>query len=241
MQTANDIPLISRQTIVLQVVRRLEELKPQTVQICLLPCSRSGLTSARGYISSCGKAAPPNQIWTREGDAFLPAKLPPDLPILDAIRIGEFAHLCVENCWSGYLHVFNIGTNGGVRRLTPPASHLPKPISENRPVLVTPNGAGSIYMAGHEPCRELGDSGGNELGRANGYPERVLAMVTAKRVEIETGDLHPDWKSLCAAGRAATSDSWTQGEVTPAKEPRFPSRLAPGDWAWGLVEAKVET
>src|SRR6185312_4354837 len=96
---------------------------------------------------------------------------------LDSLRLGHELHVVVTSPRRGYLHLFNLGSSGDVRRM------LPRP--DGAPVLLEPGCAHLASPAHSTPWVENGP--------LNGHPERVLAVVTAEPRALAASCLHPSF------------------------------------------------
>jgi hypothetical protein len=69
-----------------------------------------------------------------------------------------------------------------------------------------------------------------EKGPVNGFPERVLAIVTAQARSVPLSSLHPSWSDA----------AYSRGFGTPVVD-SLVSAWPVTEWSWGLAEAAVET
>ena len=122
---------------------------------------------------------------------------------VSSIKINETLHVQVNSPVTGYLHLFNFGTTGDASRLIPIQGELPYQLPANQPTLI------------------------------NGFPERLLVIITKEQVTLEASDLHPDWANLYNG--AASRGGWN---VIDRKAKVF--ELPMDKWSWGLCEAAVE-
>ena len=82
---------------------------------------------------------------------------------------------------------------------------------------------------------EIGDGRCSaDLGRANGYPERILAIVTKENICIKASDLHQAWD--CFDHSFRRNDGWENVE----KKNSWFWELSQGEWEWGHIEAVVK-
>lgn len=220
-----------------QVRDRLTQLKPgQEVRVFVYPCAGPEIGTARGFLMH-GEERPAAQIdpvqsapvGTQEQVAL--TKLKP----VSVLHVGEYVHIALESRQSGFLHLFNFGTGGKPERLIPNTSEVSlTQVPADRLVFVTPNHGYSPHLPQRQTFRELGDGQGNRLGKANHYPEGILALITSGQIRIEAGDLHSDWRTSYRGG-----SSWEQGEVLSEAENALGCLLKSVDWAWGYLEVPV--
>jgi len=154
------------------------------------------------------------------------------MPQVNSLRVGEHMHLVVNSNRPGYLHMFNLGMSGSVAKLFPHMPDQAQYIPAGRRLFITQSGA-SPFTRG--PYRELGDSSDpRTLGKANGYPERILAIVVDSHVNIKASDLHPDWAKYDTSYRDAGGWGVVQDETS------WFWHLPSVTWTWGIIEIPVE-
>ena len=219
-----------RHALIHQTIERFTVARPlQEVSLFLFPCATAQPGSARGFVSNQMEAVP-----RLTGDAVLQG-LVKTLGRVAELCVGDYVHIAVESRLAGRLHLFNFGTSGDVARLQ---------LSNHRETMELPAGRAVLVTAGESDvrtaCRELGDSEEGRLGRANGHPERLLALVTEKPTTITAGDLHPEWLPFDHRFRSVAANPWTSGTVRSATaENTFLGTIGNNAWAWGWVEVSV--
>lgn len=241
MNDPDDTLLAYRHTLIEQVIERFNTAWPRReVQLFLFPCVAADVGSARGFVKQ-GEERPTLCMDTQQGAPVSDvekAKLSNLNPVQE-LRVGEHIHIAVESNFAGFLHLFNFGTDGRVAKLFPhsPESALEVPASKT--VFVTPSQGCSPFVKERIAFREMGDGHANQVGKANGYPERVFALVMARKVAVEAGDLHPDWHVFDSSYRGVGESAWDQGEVIDGTRDEFSRRFRLGECAWGYLEVPV--
>jgi len=240
-----------RQSQMVDVVERFRQSKRQEeIEILLLACGGPGLGSYRGICMHGGKRpvavkqeAPsppplPPMPHVSQSAVVQPPPLPAELanaaamPQVDSLRVGEHMHLVVNSDRPGYLHMFNLGMSGSVAKLFPHTPEKAQYIPAGRRLFITQTGV-SPFTTG--PYRELGDSSNPQTqGKANGYPERILAVVLDSHVNVKAGDLHPDWTKFDTTYRGTGSWGVVRDETS------WFWHLPSATWTWGIIEIPVE-
>jgi len=252
-----------RQSQMADVVERFRQSgAPEGIEVLLLACNGPGVGSYRGICMHGGKrpvavkreATPPpvpshllapNRVQPPPIPSHLltpapvqPPPLPPEIqavdsmPQVNSLRVGEHMHLVVNSDQPGYLHMFNLGMSGSVAKLFPHAPKDALPITAGRRFFITQSGV-SPFTSG--PYRELGDSSNpRQLGKANGYPERILAIVVGDHVNVKASDLHPDWAKFDTTYRGTGGWGVVQDETS------WFWHLPSVTWTWGIIEIPVE-
>lgn len=132
---------------------------------------------------------------------------------VSAIRVGNELHVIVHSPRRGYLHLFNLGSSGDALRMLPRA--------DEQPVLLEP---GQAHLASPVPSQPW-----IEKGPVNGFPERVLAVITSERKALPPSCLHPSWNDA----------AYARGLGPPMVEALL-SAWPAAVWCWGLAEAAVQ-
>lgn len=238
MDAPSDSLLAYRHAIAEEAIGRLQAAHPdQQIRLNLFACAGPQIISARGFCSN--KPGPLRELEVFEG--VVPSGSPRGLAGLGPVTellVGEHIHISMESGVSGFLHLFNLGTNGDVARLSPPENEPPREIPAGRHLLITPHHGVSPFVAHRTPYRELGDSAGGCLGKANGYPERLLALVLKSPVLVEADDLHPEWRVFQHRYRNAGSPIHQEAPIGADEGEDLPQKLG-NDWAWGCVAVPV--
>jgi hypothetical protein len=200
----------------------------QNPQIRVRPFSRSsaGSRTIRGLLNPAPVAGspPPRPV----DESGLPPDFRPAPPEWAAsLRPGEELHVVVDAPRSGYLHVFNLGTSGEASKLLPEPG-LRAPVEAGRAYLASP-GAGVTPFFPEGPLAEAWV----EHGPANGFAERVLAVVTTEDRPLSASRLHPAWGEGASVGPLATS-----GFAAASIEPVL-SAWPASTWSWGYCEIPV--
>ncbi|HOX04537.1 MAG TPA: DUF4384 domain-containing protein [Candidatus Paceibacterota bacterium] len=228
-----------RQAQIVEAVNGLRKLQPVcAVRVYVVPAPGAELRGMRGFVrhgqpppcfEPCPESSAP--LSSDDLDRLKSACM------VDELRVGDYLHILVESDRSGYLHMFNLGMSGRVAKLFPHSPESTRWIPAQRTLLVTPNEGMSPFVEAAEPYQEKGDSYGDN-GRANGYPERLLAVVTDRQVAVEAGDFHVDWLGFNAHYRGLDSE-WDRGAVTDSLTGRFETKHGREGWGWGLFEIPV--
>jgi len=233
--------LAFRQALICRVLEQFREMKPEPeVRLLIYPCVHESLASARGFVMH-GEPRPPLS-WDDQASAPLAdedKESLSDLQPVKELRVGEYIHLALESERAGYLHLFNFGTSGDVAKLFPHKATSAREVPLSRRVFVTPNRDISRFMKGRGPFQELGDGQRNRLGRANGYPERLLALVMKRKVAVRASDLHPDWHVFDEHYRSAGGSGWDDDEAVAEESSEFSQKFPVHEWGWGYVEVPV--
>ncbi|MCC5840625.1 MAG: hypothetical protein JJT96_10920 [Opitutales bacterium] len=212
--------------------QRLLRIKAPRVRIRVYPCACRDRDSARGVcdfdVLTFGAAA-------SGGGGEAPVEAAPagsaqDGPRLEAIRVGDYLHVAARSEVEGYLHFFNLGVSGDVCKLFPESPASAARVAPGVSCFITENEGGSPFMEEAEAFLEDGD----DERRANGYPERLLALVTPRLLGVAATDLHPDWE-----GPAGTrgGDPWEGFAIATGHPAGFWGQ--PEAWEWGWWEAPV--
>lgn len=200
--------------------------------INIYPCATAAPRSCRGTCLALPKPAAAGQPQVDESE--MPAELKDEahLPEIKELHVGDYLHVAVTSPVSGVLHLFNLGTSGTVAKLLPHAKASTQRVAANTRYFVT-GGMASTFR--QDPYIERGASANGGPGRANGFPERLLAIVEtgAETPGVEATDLNPEWSRFNAVYRG-TKGNWTSGPA--ATRPDFWSRP---DWVWGYIEVPV--
>jgi hypothetical protein len=240
-----------RQSQMADVVERFRQSGPhEGVEVLLLACGGPGIGSYRGICMHGGNrpvqvkqeappaTPPPLPSHVAQSSVVRPPPLPTAIakaeamPQVDSLRVGEHMHLAINSDHPGYLHMFNLGMSGSVAKLFPHTPEKAQYITAGRRLFITQAGA-SPFTSG--PYRELGDSSDpRALGKTNGYPERILAIVVDSHVNIKASDLHPDWTKFDTTYRGAGGWGVVQDETS------WFWHLPSVTWTWGIIEVPVE-
>jgi len=221
------------------VLARFRAAKPvERVKIILYPCTNQALGSMRGFCKK-GEERPTGGVDTKvcaslhtdEIEAIEQAR-----PI-ESLVIGDFLHIVVQSDRAGFLHLFNFGTSGDVARLFPHHSDSAIRIPQTSQVFVTATHGRSPFSDEKQPYREVGDSVTDSLGNANGYPERLLAIVTSNKAGIAADGFDPEWSCYATRYRGATG--WDQVFDTAEERASFWTQMPLDEWEWGLLEVPV--
>ena len=95
-------------------------------------------------------------------------------------------------------------------------------------------------MRGNIPFQEVGDGPAGQIGKANGHPERLFALVMKRKVDVRAGMLHPDWHHYDESCRGGDGNSeWDQGEVISETKDKFSQLFGLEEWAWGFLRVGV--
>ena len=129
------------------------------------------------------------------------------------MRLGAELRLAVNVPRPGFLHLFNLGSSGEVRRMLPRPGQRPTAVEPGRDILLSPTSSAQWI----------------EEGPANGFPERVLAVVTVEARAVLPSCLHPSWND----------SAYTRGFGLPVVESRL-SAWPTAAWDWGYCEAAIE-
>ena len=142
-------------------------------------------------------------------------------------RVSDFVAVRVTADRDGYLHVFNLGTDGKVRVLFPGVGERRRNAVERGRRYSFP---GELY-----PEKDLGGPGFVETGpssASSGLRERVLVIISDEDVPLLPQQIHQDFASVAVAkghGGWGQSDGVVEGVLG----------LKPGTWSWGLAEVTV--
>jgi len=208
------------------VLAKLSAAQNPQIRLRLFSRASDGSRVVRGLLNTApgaGSAAP-----RPVDESALPPDFRPAGPEWAAsLRPGEELHVVVDTPRSGYLHLFNLGTSGEVSKL------LPEPgvralVAAGRAYLASP-GAGVTAFFPEGPRAEPWV----EHGPANGFAERVLAVVTTEDRPLSASRLHPAWGEAAYAGFLAAS-----GFAVASIEPVLGAWPASA-WSWGYCEIPV--
>jgi len=128
----------------------------------------------------------------------------------------------------GYLQVFNLGSSGEVNQLIPDRAQPAVWVEAGQTYLVSTGAAIAPVSAERPPL-----SPWVEQGPVNGFPERILAVVTSANLALAPRDLHPGW-----SGPTSTAARKSTGFGAPRVEAVLSARPM-GSWSWGVAEAAV--
>lgn len=145
-----------------------------------------------------------------------------------ALRVGDELHVVVDSPVSGYLWVFNLGSSGEVNRIVPDRIQPAARVAGGQSYLVSTGAA--IAPVSAQP---LPPSPWVEQGPVNGFPERILAIVTTENTPLAPCSLHPAWN-----GSGPPRNRPAGGFGSPRIEATLGGRPISG-WAWGVAEAAV--
>lgn len=222
--------IAKRQRQIEDVLQRFRQTRPRMqVEIRIFACETCSTATCRGF---CNPAEMPATGQTAAPDA---GEIPPELqneknlPCLNELHVGDYLHLTATSEVDGYLHMFNLGTSGTVSKLFPHHPDAAQEVPANVRQFIT---GGELSPFRQEPYRELGDSENDSPGRANGYPERLLGIVTRENIRVRQSDLFPDWRAFDTLFRSA---GWG---VVQDQADWFWS-LPEGAWEWGCIEVPV--
>jgi len=147
---------------------------------------------------------------------------------VSALRVGDDLHVVVDAPVSGYLWMFNLGSSGEVSQIVPDRMQPASRVNAGQSYLVSTGAA--IAPVSSEPPPV---SPWVEQGPVNGFPERILAIVTAENTPLAASSLHPAWSgSRPAPNRPAAGFGAPRIEATLGARPTH-------GWAWGVAEAAV--
>jgi len=144
------------------------------------------------------------------------------------LRLGDEIHVVIESSAAGYLHVFNLGCSGEASVMIPDRLQPPVRVEAYQAYLVSTGAAIAPLASVGAPI-----SPWVEEGPVNGYPERILAVVTTENTPLPASELHPAW-----SGPAAPVSVSGTGFGAPQIESSLGGR-PPAGWAWGLAEVAV--
>jgi hypothetical protein len=205
-------PAEAKQAVIRQLLQSLAAAQTPAVQVRLLARINGGPAGIRGILNPSPRPAvpPPQPV----DESPLPPPFREDAsPSLTSLRLGHELHVVVTSARRGYLHLFNLGSSGEARRM------LPRP--GETPVLLEP---GRAHLASAAPGAPW-----VEQGPVNGFPERILAIVTAQSSSVPASFLHPSF-----------SDAAVARGFSPPMVDALLAAWPAADWAWGDCEARVE-
>ena len=228
-----------RQGRIQAVLARFRAVKPvDRVNIILYPCMNPALGSMRGFCKK-GEARPVGGVDTKFGASVHTDEIEAieQARPIETLVIGDFLHIAVQSERSGFLHLFNFGTSGDAAKLFPHQSDSAIRIPQGSRFFVTATHGHSPFSEEKQPYREVGDCLTDSLGHANGYPERLLAIVTTGRAGIWADSFDPEWS--CDEPRYRTAAGWDQVLDTSGAQASFWSQMPLDEWEWGLLEVPV--
>lgn len=235
-----------RHALIRQVIERFKTAQPQSemnpvVELLLFPCTTPSLRSARG-IASQGEVRPSMPVDTVHGAPLSEEEMVKlsKLKAVKELRLEEYIHIAVESPIGGFPHLFNFGTDGHVAKLFPHSAESARQIPLNRRLFVSPNQGCSPFMDASIPFQEVGDGRGGRIGKVNGHPERLFALVMTRNVAVRAGMLHPDWHHYDESFRGGDGNAdWDHGPPISETEDEFSQRFGLKEWAWGYLEVPV--
>lgn len=202
----------AKQAVIRSVLQALAAVQAPSVRVRLGAGFAEGADGLRGLLNPTPRPAGGSPRPADE--SAIPAAFRENaLRRIDALRVGEGLHVLIDAPAAGHLHLFNLGSSGNARRMLPRPGEAPPRVEANRVFLASP----------------AGDAGWVEQGPANGFPERVLAVITAEPASLPATCLHPSWDDAALA----------RGFEAPLVEPMLSAWPAQA-WAWGICEAPVE-
>jgi hypothetical protein len=201
-----------KQQVIRKVLQGLAAAQAPVIRVRLFALISPGPRGIRGLLNP--DPLPAAQSPSTVDESALPPGFREDgMQNVASLRIGNELHVVVSAPTRGYLHLFNLGSSGDVRRMLPRPGEPPSAVDPGRAHLSSP--APAIPWI--------------EKGPANGFPERVLAVVTAEPKAVPPSCLHPSWNDL----------AYTRGFGPPVIEPRL-SAWPAATWSWGFCEALLE-
>lgn len=203
-----------KQAAIRQLLESLADAQAPTVGVRLVARIGPGAAGLRGILNPAPRPAPAPVPRADESDVPLPFR-ETGLASLPALRLGHELHVVVTTPRRGYLHLFNLGSSGEVRRMLPRPGEPPAALEPGRAHLALP-APGQPWV---------------EKGPLNGHPERVLAVVTAEAKAVPASSLHPSFSD------AAFTRGGFSAPVVDAVLPAWPAAT----WSWGFCEARVES
>lgn len=225
-----------KQAVIRRVLERLAAAQAPAVKVRLVARIAEGPGGLRGILNPVPQSAaqPPSAPSASAPSVSAPPHAPanespvpstaadePNLPpafredrvqAVSALRVGHELHVVVHSQQRGYLHLFNLGSSGDVLRM------LPRP--GEQPVLLEPGQARLASPAPSQPWVEKGP--------VNGFPERVLAVITSERKALPPSCLHPSWHDA----------AYARGFGPPVVDALL-TAWPPSAWSWGICEADV--
>jgi hypothetical protein len=154
---------------------------------------------------------------------------------ISTLNLGDEIHVVIDSSFGGYLHVFNLGSSGEVTPIVPEPRQLPVRIEPGVGYLIS-TGAAIVPVSSEPPPL----SPWVEQGPVNGFPERLLAVVTAEPIRLTPSDLHPAWGGAESLAQPARPEAALHlaGFGIARVETTLSGRPTAG-WAWGVAEAAV--
>ena len=141
--------------------------------------------------------------------------------------VGEYVRLVVRSPIDGYLHIFDLGTDGTCDRLIPSPRHCDNRVvsgrehsfPENLPEDIGWPMPGSFELQG-------------PTSAASGQPNRLLAVVTADDLTMDARHVHPALQQRVRSTREV-------GKPQVRFESSRLLNLPPERWEYGLLELEV--
>ncbi len=148
------------------------------------------------------------------------------------LRVGDYVSMTITPPASGYLTLFNFGTDGKVGRALFPNRHVP----QHRLVSGRKYSLPGILF----PARLMKAPGFLEDGPTTtetGIMERVVALISENPVDLSPQDLHENL--ACSneddSGKVRENTASDLSVVRPDRR----GLSNGGEWIWGLAEAEV--
>lgn len=183
----SDASAEQKQAVIRQMLQDLASSQAPTVEVRLSAQTGDGSRNDRGLLNPAPRPA-----------------------TAASLHLGQELQVVVSSPQSGYLHLFNLGSSGEVRRMLPRPGAAPAALAPGHP-----------YLALASP-----DSPWIEKGPLNGFPERVLAIVTTEPNSVLPSALHPSFNDTAVA----------RGFSPPVIASLLSAWPIP-TWSWGIGEA----
>jgi hypothetical protein len=208
----NVISAEAKQAVIRQVLESLAAAKAPTVRVRLFATIAEGPNGIRGLLNPAPRPPISPSGGVDESD-LPPAFREEGRPSLRSLRLGQELHVVLSAPTRGYLHLFNLGSSGEVRRMLPRPGELPAVLEADRACLALPSPSMPWV----------------EKGPLNGFPERVLAVVTTQPQAVPPSCLHPSFNDAAYARGFGPP-------IIDALLAAWPSAT----WSWGACEARLE-
>jgi hypothetical protein len=205
------ISVEEKQAVIRQVLQGLATAQAPTVRVGLFARIADGPDGIRGLLNLAPRPSPPSSGSVDES-GLPPAFRDEGSPSLSSVRLGHELHVVVSAPTAGYLHLFNLGSSGDVRRMLPRPGDSPTALEAARAHLASPAPAMPWV----------------EKGPLNGFPERVLAVVTSQLQAVPPSSLHPSFNDA----------AYARG-FGPAVIDGLLAAWPGSAWSWGCCEARI--
>ena len=200
----------------LSVMQSLKEGANDGIAISLEAVRRSGGCATRSVLVG--------NVGVR--DVFSVRKEDNGMKFNGVLHVGDRMTLRLKSPRSGYLTLFNFGTSGRVSKIFPhPAFGMTSNHVKAGCVYMLP---GALMSADILPDGEWEEQG--PVSSSTGLPERILAVLTDKPVELDETCFGAQ------VGRVLTRGGFDVVEESISSLLDLPH----GSWIWGMVEAAVE-